>query len=146
MHRSTIAILGVVLTGFAAPAWAGWSQTPLGKWADGRTLEVVQGATAPLGTWAEKGGTLTARGTAPCWDTRLAPGDPGTDMKVTVRFMVRSSAKMEPPLPPTVECVRWGYHWHEGGKGVRTHLPERPHGCFAQMSPDPFSGPVFSGP
>jgi RNA polymerase sigma-70 factor, ECF subfamily len=26
------------------------------------------------------------------------------------------------------------------GKGVRTHLPERPAGCFAQMSPDPFSG------
>ncbi len=25
------------------------------------------------------------------------------------------------------------------GKGVRTHLPERPGGCFAQMSPDPFS-------
>jgi tricorn protease-like protein len=24
------------------------------------------------------------------------------------------------------------------GKGVRTHLPERPGGCFAQMSPDPF--------
>ena len=26
-------------------------------------------------------------------------------------------------------------------KGVRTHLPERPGGCLAQMSPDPFFNP-----
>jgi hypothetical protein len=23
-------------------------------------------------------------------------------------------------------------------KGVRSHLPERPEGCYAQMRPDPF--------
>jgi RND family efflux transporter MFP subunit len=28
------------------------------------------------------------------------------------------------------------------GKGVRSHLPERPEGCFAQMATDPFSPPV----
>jgi len=27
---------------------------------------------------------------------------------------------------------------HDGQKGVRPHLPERPEGCFAQMGPDPF--------
>jgi hypothetical protein len=27
------------------------------------------------------------------------------------------------------------------GKGVRSNLPERPEGCFAQIGPDPFSAP-----
>ena len=52
-------------------------------------------------------------GIVPCWDTRLAPGDPGPDAKVTVRFTVHASSTLEPSLPATVECVRWGYHWHE---------------------------------
>ncbi len=25
------------------------------------------------------------------------------------------------------------------GKGVRSQLPERPRGCFAQLTPDPFT-------
>jgi hypothetical protein len=27
---------------------------------------------------------------------------------------------------------------HSPKKGARSHLPERPFGCFAQMTPDPF--------
>jgi hypothetical protein len=117
MHRFTMAVLGMVLTGLVAPAWTGWSETPLQKWLDGPTLEVVPGVTAPFAMWAEKDGMLMAKGTAPCWDTRLAPGDPGPDTKVTVRFTVRASSKLEPLLPPTVECVRWAYHWHENSPG-----------------------------
>ena len=66
-----MAVMGVVLSGLAAPAWASWSKTPLEEWTDGPTLEVVQGATAPFGTWTEKDGTLTAQGTAHCWETQI---------------------------------------------------------------------------
>ena len=53
MHRFTVAALGVVLSGSAAPAGADWSETPLEKWADGPTLEAVPGATVPFGRWTE---------------------------------------------------------------------------------------------
>jgi hypothetical protein len=107
----------VLLWGIAPNVDAAWPNAPLKEWENGKTLEAVSGAKEPFGAWTEHEGGLLAIGTARCWSTRLAPGDPGADTQVTVRFNVQSSSKESGSLTRYPPSIRWGHHWYESAPG-----------------------------
>jgi len=118
MRRIRLPAVMVLVAHIAPTTWAAdGSITALDQWTEGRTLEAVRDAKPPFGSWAEKDGHLVAEGTAPCWDTRLLPGDQGSDTQVTVRFTIQASSKQKRPLPGGYGFQRWGYHWEENAPG-----------------------------
>jgi len=89
----------------------------LREWSEARTLQVVPGAKAPYGTWTERGGMITAKGTQRCWSTRLAPDQAGPDAKISVGFNIKASSKQPWRMADRPACIRWGHYWYENDPG-----------------------------
>jgi len=119
MRRVKLMALVAVLVS-PTTAWAGGSATPLDKWTDTPTLQIIRDAKPPYGTWKEEGGTLVAEGKAPCWSTRLLPAGSGGDADLRVRFTVTQSAKKGRQLADNralAAACRWGFHYGENSPG-----------------------------
>ena len=151
-----VGVLSACLLSSLPVLGAEWSSVPLAQWSEARTVDSCTEAMPPegpppvipadhripvpvpqppFGSWTAERGALVATGLANCWHTMLMPGDPGPDVRIAVRFAVRTSSGAARQLPSG--CVRWGYHWGENlpGWDVGVVLPgagqehlERPSG------------------
>jgi hypothetical protein len=131
-HFVIICILALLASVACAAPGKNWASVPLAKWTEALTTDAcTEGPTpagvdlgaqrtppalppAPYGAWKEADGRLLATGLAPCWSTRLMPGDQH-DITVATRFTVNQSSGEARQLPGG--CVRWGFHWGENLPG-----------------------------
>jgi hypothetical protein len=127
-----ICILALLVSVAGAAPGKNWAAVPLATWTEALTTDAcTEGPTpagadladqhtaaalpaAPYGAWKEADGRLLATGLAPCWSTRLMPGDQH-DITVSTRFTVNQSSGEARQLPGG--CVRWGFHWGENLPG-----------------------------
>ena len=114
--KAYVCAMALVLI-YAATPQATAQAAPLQEWTEARTLQVVPGAKAPFGTWSERDGLITAKGTQRCWSTRLAPGDAGPNAKISVGFNIKASSKQPWRMANRPACVRWGHYWYENAPG-----------------------------